>query len=157
VVLIYRFEDFSRSVFLIYGILLFITVSLTRLSFKLLGVTLWSIRNQPTGEIPVLIYGAGEGGELTLREILKQNGHWNWKPVGFIDDDLKKHRLKIHGVSILGSHKDLEKIHKKNGFKQLIISSSQIPSDTIQRALLFCAENDIEVKRFRWVVETLTA
>ena len=157
VVLIYRFEDFSRSVFPIYGILLFVSVSLTRLSFKVIGITLFSLRHPQIRDIPVLIYGAGEGGELVLREILKQNGHWNWKPIGFIDDDHKKYRLKIHGVPILGSFKDLPKIHKKNGFKQLIISSSHIPSNTIQEAMTFCAENDVEVKRFRWMVETLSA
>jgi UDP-GlcNAc:undecaprenyl-phosphate GlcNAc-1-phosphate transferase len=153
VVLIYRFENFSRSVFLIFGLLLFITVSVTRLSFKVLGVTLGSLREPAYGHIPVLMYGAGEGGELALREIQKQNGHWNWKPIGFIDDDQKKYRLKIHGVPILGSHKDLARIYKRSDFKQLIICSSQIPPETLKAALHFCRKHDIEVKRFRWVVE----
>jgi UDP-GlcNAc:undecaprenyl-phosphate/decaprenyl-phosphate GlcNAc-1-phosphate transferase len=157
VVLLYRFENFSRSVFPIYGILLFVAVSVTRLSFKMIGITIQSLRKQQLEDIPVLIYGAGEGGELALREIQKQNGNWNLKPVGFIDDDNKKHRLKIHGVPILGTHRDLEKIHKKLGFRQLIISSSHIPSDTIQQMLAYCADNEIEVKRFRLVVETISA
>ncbi|MBI4054732.1 MAG: glycosyl transferase [Elusimicrobia bacterium] len=156
VVLIYRFGNFPRSVFLLYGILLFLSVTLTRLSFKLIGLAVLSLRNHREPEIPVLIYGAGEGGELTLREILKQNGKWNWKPVGFIDDDRKKHRMKIHGVPILGTYKDLERIYKKQPFKQLLISSDQLSSDLIRQTIRFCREKNVPVKRFRWACEDVS-
>jgi UDP-GlcNAc:undecaprenyl-phosphate GlcNAc-1-phosphate transferase len=155
VVLIYRFENFSRSVFPIFGILLFVAISLTRFSFKWIGAAIQSLRKQQTSEIPVVIYGAGEGGEMALREIIKQNGHWNWKPVGFIDDDNKKQRLKIHGVPILGTSKEIDKIYKRGAFKQIIVSSRQIPDDALQHLVAFCTERGVELKRFRLVIESV--
>ena len=49
---------------------------------------------------PVLIMGAGAAGALIVRE-LKHNPHLGLDPVGFLDDDLGKHEVKIHGVPVL--------------------------------------------------------
>ena len=50
---------------------------------------------------PVLIMGAGDAGALIVRE-LKNNPHLGLEPVGFLDDDLGKHDVRIHGVPVLG-------------------------------------------------------
>ena len=49
-----------------------------------------------------LVVGAGEAGSAIVRE-LKQNSSLNYNPVGFVDDDLSKKGVKIHGVKVLGS------------------------------------------------------
>ena len=54
------------------------------------------------GEIQsVLIMGAGDAGAMIVRE-LKSNPQLGIDPVGFIDDDLGKHDVRIHGVPVLG-------------------------------------------------------
>ena len=50
----------------------------------------------------VLIVGAGDGGRLTLREILR-NPTLALNPVGFVDDDPLKAGLRIDGVKVLGA------------------------------------------------------
>ena len=50
----------------------------------------------------LLIVGAGDGGRLVLREILR-NPELRLKPVGFVDDDPLKRRLRIDGVRVLGT------------------------------------------------------
>ena len=54
----------------------------------------------------VLIYGAGDGGELLLRELLN-NRSLKYSPVGFIDDDPGKTGKLIHGLKVYGSNGDL--------------------------------------------------
>ena len=49
----------------------------------------------------VLIVGAGDGGRLVLREILR-NPDLGMAPVGFVDDDPTKRRSRIDGVRVLG-------------------------------------------------------
>ena len=50
----------------------------------------------------VLIAGAGDGGRLVLREILR-NRELGLVPVGFLDDDPAKRRLRIDGVRVRGN------------------------------------------------------
>jgi UDP-GlcNAc:undecaprenyl-phosphate GlcNAc-1-phosphate transferase len=79
VLLAYRFQGFSRTVFILDGILLLLAVVGSRLAFRVirqmlpLPVTVDGHR--------VLIYGAGDGGEMVLRE-LNNNPEWNYLPVG---------------------------------------------------------------------------
>jgi hypothetical protein len=57
----------------------------------------------------VLIIGAGDGGRLVLREIVR-NPDLGMSPVGFVDDDPTKHRMRIDGVRVLGRTDELARI-----------------------------------------------
>ena len=51
----------------------------------------------------MLIVGAGDGGRLLLREILR-NPDLGYRPVGFVDDDPRKQRARIdRGLEVLGT------------------------------------------------------
>ena len=52
----------------------------------------------------VLIVGAGDGGRLLLREILR-NPELGYRPVGFVDDDPRKQRARIDR-GLLGARHD---------------------------------------------------
>src|SRR3954462_7172431 len=54
------------------------------------------------GARSALIVGAGDGGRLVVREILR-NPELNLNPVGFVDDDPTKRRIKVEGVRVLGT------------------------------------------------------
>lgn len=54
----------------------------------------------------VLIFGAGEGGRQLIRSLVRDPGARKI-PVGMIDDDPRKRRLRIDGVRVLGTTGDL--------------------------------------------------
>lgn len=56
-----------------------------------------------------LIVGAGAAGQMVVRQLL-QNHDADLEPVAFIDDDLKKHRLHILGIPVLGGADCIEKV-----------------------------------------------
>ncbi|WP_433612777.1 polysaccharide biosynthesis protein [Dactylosporangium sp. CA-139114] len=51
--------------------------------------------------VPVLIYGAGAAGHRLLRA-MSRDPHCRYRPVGFLDDDPHKRRMRICGIPVLG-------------------------------------------------------
>jgi len=103
----------------------------------------------------VLIYGAGDGGELLLRELLN-NRSLKYSPVGFIDDDPGKTGKLIHGLKVYGSNGDLTTICKQHQVDEVLISSARMPEQRLQEIMEFCRTQDILVKRMRITIEDLT-
>ncbi len=74
---------------------------------------LWASRNpfggQDAGVRNVLIVGAGHTGQLLARE-MQQNPLWQYRPVGFVDDDRRLLGVRIHAVTVLGDRHDIPHI-----------------------------------------------
>ncbi len=72
----------------------------------------------------LLIIGAGDAGEMVLREISK-HPELGYKIIGFVDDDLKKVGRKIHNLEVLGTRKEIAEIIFQKNIDEVIIA---IPS-----------------------------
>ena len=68
---LYRFELYSRGVFVIYAALLLLLLLASRASFRLIGEFIQ--RRQHAGD-RLVIYGAGAGGAAAVRELVGQSG-----------------------------------------------------------------------------------
>ncbi len=91
-----------------------------------------------------LIYGAGLGGQLVLRE-LRQNTLLGFRPDGFIDDDSSLKGRIIDSVSVLGSSEDLNGILDRLPVEALIVSSNKINGYALQHAVQICKRREIDV------------
>jgi UDP-GlcNAc:undecaprenyl-phosphate GlcNAc-1-phosphate transferase len=121
----YWFRGPSRAVALLNVLLLLVFVSASRLSFRMLPALIVGRRKLDPDAKPVLIYGAGDGGELLIREILSNPDH-RYAPVGFIDDDDRKAGKLIHGYQIFGSHQLPYLVHAY-GVSEVLISTFKVP------------------------------
>ncbi|MGH9338373.1 MAG: hypothetical protein ACRD1R_01980 [Acidobacteriota bacterium] len=140
---LYRFEGYSRSVFLIYWGTLLILMAGTRLSFRML-TELLAVR--PDRHKKVLIYGAGDGGELLLREFKNNHGR-ETVVVGFLDDDPRRVKSSIHGVPVLGNSQTAEFWIRKHLVSEIIVSSTKIPSSKVVELQQICSRFEVGLLR----------
>jgi len=148
----FRFEGFSRKVFVIDAVLMLLFLAGSRMAFRLFRQMLPAVGSANGRR--VLIYGAGDGGELLLRE-LRNNRELNLSPVGFLDDDPAKSGKVIHGLRVFGGNGDLRTVCTQHEVNEVVISSMKMTEERIQELLEICADREITVKRMRITMEEL--
>jgi UDP-GlcNAc:undecaprenyl-phosphate/decaprenyl-phosphate GlcNAc-1-phosphate transferase len=138
---IYRFESFSRAVFVIYWGVMLLLVSLSRLSFRLLdeGVRLPSRKGDRA-----LIYGAGIGGQFALKEI-QSNPDLGLQLVGFLDDNPRLRGRKIKGYPVFGGGESLGEIVRAHDIKTIIVSFKRAGAEKASDIKTLCDRLDMKV------------
>jgi FlaA1/EpsC-like NDP-sugar epimerase len=112
-------------------------------------------RSGRKGDRSVLIAGAGDGGRLVLREIVRNRG-LGLSPVGFVDDDPRKRGLRIDGVRVRGNTEgDLPRILDDDEPDEVIIAIPSAPGSTRARIVRECRARGIPVRTLPTVFELL--
>jgi UDP-GlcNAc:undecaprenyl-phosphate GlcNAc-1-phosphate transferase len=146
----YRFYSFSRAVFVIYWVFMLLLLSLSRLSFRLLeeGIT----KRRQEGKA-TLIYGAGMGGQMAMREI-ETNRDLGLALVGFIDDNPRKQKGRIMGYPVFGGQEELDRIIKKHNIQEIIVSFKENGEERRKEVKNICRKLgvEVEVKQMRLVI-----
>ncbi len=109
------------------------------------------------GTRDVLIVGAGEGGRLVVRELMR-NPELRMRPVGFIDDDPRKRRLKDeYGLRVLGTTKqaELERVLDEVEPDEVVIAIPSAPGTVRATVVSACRQRGIPVRTTPTVFELL--
>ncbi|MCX5843967.1 MAG: polysaccharide biosynthesis protein, partial [Deltaproteobacteria bacterium] len=83
------------------------------------------------GRTLVLIVGAGDAGSAIGRDMLI-NKKSKYFPVGYIDDDLSKVGMSIHGIKVLGTRHDIPALLKTNAIDEVLIAIPSFRSKDIR-------------------------
>ncbi len=102
----------------------------------------------------ILIVGAGDGGRLVLREIMR-NPELRLNPVGFVDDDPLKRRQRVDGVRVLGTTSDLGQVLDEVEPEEVTIAIPSAPGTLRARVVQACRERGIPVRTLPTVFELL--
>ena len=117
-------------------------VSFLRFSSRLFEAMGYRIDNREQST-NVLIVGAGQAGLMVLTELLRFPSFG--RIVGFIDDDDDKHGLKLKGIPIIGTIRDIRKIVTKRDIKKVLIAMPTAPGSIIKKIYGVCRELNLEV------------
>jgi UDP-GlcNAc:undecaprenyl-phosphate GlcNAc-1-phosphate transferase len=140
---LYRFEGFSRAVFVLDALLLSVGIVATRASFRAMNL-IAATRSKRSRRI--LVYGAGSFGQLLVRE-MRANADWRMNPVAFIDDDPMKAHRWIVGVPVRGALHDLETMLRRYEVEEVVLSSPSINGNVEHRIREVCAYLELPVRR----------
>ncbi len=94
---------------------------------------------------PTLLIGAGQGGVLVAQEI-RRRPDLGILPVAFVDDDPVKQGAVIHGIKVMGTTADLERLAERFGVTEALITISSAPGTAIRRITERCSEAGLKAK-----------
>jgi UDP-GlcNAc:undecaprenyl-phosphate GlcNAc-1-phosphate transferase len=137
-----RFDGYSRVVFVLEAFLLLILVTGSRMLFRFFREYFAGL---PRRGRRLIIFGAGDAGEMILREI-RNNPGLAYQPVGFVDDDASKAGKRIHGLPVLGGRERLREIAENNGVEEILIAIPSLSDGERERLIALCEGTG---KRFR--------
>lgn len=102
-------------------------------------------RRVPGSQKQVLIVGAGDAGVLAARE-LKNRNYRDGRPVGFIDDDRSKVRLRLLGIPVLGTRKDIARVVKGHNINEVIIAMPSASGESVREIVQICETSGVDLK-----------
>jgi UDP-GlcNAc:undecaprenyl-phosphate GlcNAc-1-phosphate transferase len=145
----FRFEGFSRAVFVLDAMFFFLMLAGSRVAFRVFRQLL----PHPTqGGRRVLIYGAGDAGELLLRE-MRNNLQLQYTPIGFVDDDPFKKGKMIHGLRVFGGNGHLRRVCEEQQVEEVLISTSKLGDERVREIRRDCEDARVTLKRMRIEIE----
>ena len=103
----------------------------------------------------VLICGAGNAGNTLLREI-SRNAGLGYVPVGLIDDDPRKRRMRVQGTRVLGGRADLARILREREVDEVMIAMPSAPGSAIQEIVRICRAAEVPCATLPGLPELIT-
>ncbi len=131
---------YPRSVFLVDSVLLICFLGGIRLVRRI------SREVQPVSrDQRILIYGAGDAGEMLVRD-MKHNPFHEYEPIGFVDDDRKKIGQRIHGVKVLGTRETIGTIIAREQPHAVVVAMPRAEPETIRSVVKILEPFKIPIK-----------
>lgn len=103
----------------------------------------------------VLIIGAGDAGQLLIRE-MQRNPQLGYTPIGLVDDDPRKKNLRVHGVRVLGTTPELRHVLRDNRPDEVLIAIPSAAGETRQQIVEACRAENIPVKTLPGIHELIS-
>lgn len=148
----YRFEHYSRSVFVIDAAVLLLLLTGSRASFRLLGEFMH--RRQATGE-RCIVYGTGSSSLATIREAF--GDQLPLRIVGFADDDARQHGMRVGGYPVLGDFEMLLAMIGRDEVDCVVLNTRIFDVDRLDRLEAACQARDIDLLRLQVHVKPFIA
>jgi len=149
---LYRFESYSRAVFVIDAALLMLLLSGSRASFRL--VAEFILRRSSLGRRCV-IYGTGGASLGTIREGF--GADVTLKIVGFIDDDPLHRRMRVSGYSVLGDYAQLLGMIERRDVDCVVLNTPVVSVERLQELEQRCGTHEIDLLRLHVHLKPLSA
>ncbi len=93
----------------------------------------------------ILVVGAGQAGDELIRSMLRDPSRC-WRPVGLLDDDLRKRHLRLRGVPVVGTTAQLSEQAEAHNAKTVVLALPSADAGTINRLRIAASRAGLGVK-----------
>ena len=149
---LYRFESYSRAVFVIDAALLVLLLSGSRASFRL--VAEFILRRSTVGRRCV-IYGTGGASQATIREAFGPGV--TLRLLGYIDDDPLQRKMRVGGYSVLGDYRLLLDLVEQVEIDCVVLNTPIVSVERLQELERRCSAHHIDLLRLHIDLKPLSA
>ncbi len=132
-------QHLPRAVFPLYCIILAMILCGGRLMIRLH----WDKRGKSYAAEDikrVLVVGAGLAGESLVRDLKRSNYYY---PIGFVDDNISKRGLEVHGVRVLGPIREISDFVDQYSVDLIFIAIPSARSATMRRIVTYCEGSNV--------------
>ncbi|MHB8989847.1 MAG: polysaccharide biosynthesis protein, partial [Desulfobulbia bacterium] len=152
ILMVNRFEGFSRAVFVLDLLLTFLFIGGFRVSLRVYyqNISGWEFSREKSLDSQqrrkrLLVVGAGDAAEKVAREI-NDNKALPYMLAGFLDDNVAKIGQRIHGIPVLGSIIELQGFVSKTRAQEILIAIPSAGREQMQRIVELCREGGVPFK-----------
>jgi len=158
-ILTYLFGQFfsvrlPRSVYAITCVLTFLALGGLRFSYRISRRIKNIVVKDRNSTSKVMVVGAGEAGSIVILE-LQKHSELKSTPMIVIDDDIKKHGARIHGVPIVGDRSSIKKLAIEYKVDEIIVALPSVPKSELRDILRICKETKCKLKTLPGVYEII--
>jgi len=133
---------YPRSVIILTGLLSIVFLGGIRFAVRIFREWVTTAGSMATR---VLIVGAGNAGEMLVRDLNMNPGH-NYKPAVLVDDNPAKQRRTIHGVPVAGAVHDIPSLVQRYAVGEIVIAIPSANPKLMQRVLAASATCHVPIK-----------
>ncbi len=112
-------------------------------------------RRRRTDDRRALIVGAGAAGQMIARELI---GHpqLGQIPIGFVDDDVRKHGLRVHDLPVFGPLDRLAHLCRAHEIGEIVIAMPSAPGAVIREVVRVARELRLPTRTVPGLFEILS-
>jgi UDP-GlcNAc:undecaprenyl-phosphate/decaprenyl-phosphate GlcNAc-1-phosphate transferase len=137
-------RDFQRSFFIVDALICMIAVAGSRFAERAIVTSARSVRDRTARR--TLIVGAGRTGRSLMRELRETAGE---RVVGFVDDNPRLRRRRVHGVPVVGTTKEASRLLERAKPDVVLITIPNAPRERLDAVVEACIEAGVTCRFVR--------
>ncbi len=143
IVFLFSLPYLPRSVYILSWVLMNIFIGASRISWRVFKRLYLNGENSDARR--VLIVGAGDAGNMLVREI-QNNSQLKLKAVGFIDDDRSKLNKILHNVPVVGNSRKIPALVKELEIDEIIIAMPSVSGEQIRPIVEIAKQTNARIR-----------
>jgi FlaA1/EpsC-like NDP-sugar epimerase len=141
-------RDFHRSFFIIDALICMVAISASRVAEHTIVSGTRSMRDRAARR--ALIIGAGRNGRSMMRELRETPGE---RVVGFVDDNPQLRRRSVHGIKVLGTTQELDRVLARTRPDVVLVTIPDAPRETLDAIIEACEQAGVTCRFVRREVD----
>jgi UDP-GlcNAc:undecaprenyl-phosphate/decaprenyl-phosphate GlcNAc-1-phosphate transferase len=143
-VLTQNMRDFQRSFFIVDALICIVAIGGSRFAERAIVTSARSMRDRTARR--TLIVGAGRTGRSLMRELRETAGE---RVVGFVDDNPRLRRRRVHGVPVIGATKEFSRLLERAKPDIVLITIPDAPRERLDAVVDACLRADVRCRFVR--------